>query len=43
MGFNLAITTQERQCGILVDVPMKAPAQYSALIIKKKNNWGMID
>lgn len=34
--FNSAITTQERQCGIPVYVSMKAPAQYSALIIKAK-------
>lgn len=37
---KLGGTTQERQQGILVDMPMKAPAQYSALIVKVQDKAG---
>lgn len=36
IGFNVDIATLERQHGILVDLPMKEPAQYSELMIKEE-------
>lgn len=43
IGFSLAIATLERHHGILEDIPMKEPAQYSELMIKEeKNSWELL-